>query len=226
MEHTILGIKAVRLFRIAVFLQVSVNVLALLHLLPFIPWASQGSGSDHWEGNLCSVVDGKHNGKSYDYLRSKYDRDGNYESDYEHGQYTTFLNLTFGCYFYYILESLACVMMLISTLSLFMVKQYRYSILFIIVMAILQSIAHAFAVGIWFLINPYTMSGECSKTYSEDTDFNGADICVEAGGAISIVIMILIGLLAVGWCVLGTVYLIIFRRNFIGQHVNYSGLEL
>ena len=225
MESKIFGIRARKYLVGAIVLQVVSLLLSIIIMLPDIPWASQGSDSKYWKGDLIQVISGNHSGESYNDLESYYDTDDDNVTDYVEGQDRTFQGLTFGGYFYIILEMLAIIFNVVTGLSMLCVKKFRYCIICLMVSSFFQAIVHFCAFLLWMLLSDVTFTGNCSKSNLSDDGHYQAPVCAQAGPILSMIVLILYIILSLGWYFIGTIHLAHYR-NSLRNNIRYASIEL
>lgn len=225
MESKIFGIKTRKYLIGAIILQVVSLLLSIIIMLPDIPWASQGSDSKYWKGDLTQVISGNHSGESYDDLEGYYDTDDDNVTDYVEGQDRTFTGLTYGGVFYIILEILAIVLNVVTGLSIMCVKKFRYCIICLMISSFFQAVVHFFAFLIWVLLSEVTFTGNCSKSNLSDEDRYQAPVCAQAGPILSMLVLIFYVILSLGWYLIGTIHLVQYRYS-LRNNPRYAQIEL
>lgn len=223
MELRIFSIQPRKLFYIALSLQVLTLFLSILIMIPQIPWASQGSGSKYWKGDLTTVISGHKTGESYNDLEMYYDTDDDYATDYIKGQNSTFELLTWASVFYIIFETLGMALNILACLTMLCIKRFRYCILCIMIISFLQAFMHFLAFFQWVFLSEVTFSGQCSKSDLSYSNYKQAPICAQAGAVISMIILILYIVISVGWYLLGTVHIFKYR-NTSRQNIQFIPL--
>jgi hypothetical protein len=225
MESKIFGIRTRKYLLGAIVLQVVSLLLSIIIMLPDIPWASQGSDSKYWKGDLTQVTSGNHSGESYADLEMHYDTDDDNVTDYVEGQDRTFQGLTFGSIFYIMLEILAIIFNVVTGLSMVCVKKFRYCIICLMISSFFQAIVHFCAFLIWVLLSDVTFTGRCSKSNLSYDDHYQAPVCAQVGPVLSMLVLIFYIILSLGWYLIGTIHLSQYRYS-LRNNPRYDQIEL
>lgn len=189
------------------------SALFVIISLSGVLWASQGSGSLYWDGDLYKIFTGPDNlqGLTYNEAQLEFFYSTDFPNDYVEGEWKTFYNLAIGYYVViicYTIELLFCIVWIIAVSLL---HKSVWMVAVVTLLTVLITGIHTGGFVAWWILCKAVFKDDC-RDY-EVNDGDQAYVCVQAGPVLSLISLCILWSLMICWGFLGTKYILQRSRN-------------